>query len=64
MIIKIIRIIVTPDAERVFGEAKTDAALDAVGEIPAVQLVERLGGHGYIVELDETHWPVSFVAET
>lgn len=52
------------NTQRVFGETQTNASLDAVGQLVAIQLIECLAGHSNFVKLHETHWSILFVSET
>lgn len=53
-----------PHAQRVLGKRQPDAALDAVLETLAVQLVERLGCIHDVLKLHKTHGPVHLGTET
>jgi hypothetical protein len=52
------------NSQGVFGEAEANAALGAVMEHVAVQIMEGLGGEGDILELNETHRTIGFGTET
>lgn len=51
------------DAKGILGEAEPDAALDAVGELVAVEFGQAFGSKGDIFELDEADGPVGLLAE-
>lgn len=46
------------DTKGILRETQANAGLDAVRQLVAIQLVERLARHGHLIELDEAHGPV------
>lgn len=51
------------NTKRVLGEAQADAALDAVMQLPSIQLAQRLGGMANVFKLNKTHGPILLGSE-